>query len=119
MTLHYRWAIAPLALSVVIGGAVLFAGARTGAAGPADDDDANEVVVPAGTLDDGKDLIPLAAIPLDQAVAAATGAHAGALGEVDLEYYEGVLVYNIDVGDADVKVSANDGAVLAAVNDGD
>ena len=65
-----------------------------------------------GVLDDGKDLLPQARISLSQAIAAAQTAASGEIDEVDLEYYNGVLVFNVDVGDQDVKVDANTGAVL-------
>jgi uncharacterized membrane protein YkoI len=68
-------------------------------------------------LDDGKDLLPQATISEPQAIAAAQGAASGALNEVDLEHYEGKLVYNVDVGDKDVKVDAADGRVLATPSD--
>src|SRR5256714_13459653 len=42
-----------------------------------------------GTLDDGKDLVPLASISLSTAVATAQGAANGALGQVDLEHFHG------------------------------
>src|SRR5205814_8668506 len=58
----------------------------------------------AGTLDDGKELLPQAKISLAQAVQAAQGAASGALGEVDVEYYCDRLVFNVDVGQHDVKV---------------
>jgi len=63
-------------------------------------------------LDDGKDLLPQAGITLEQAVAAAQGAASGPVGEVDLEHYQGKLVFNVDVGDKDVKVDAANGSVL-------
>ena len=76
------------------------------------------VVVPAGTLDDGQDLLPQAAISLADAIAAAQAAVPGAtaadIGEVDLEDFDGTLVFNVDVGDRDVKVDAATGAVLSA-----
>jgi uncharacterized membrane protein YkoI len=68
---------------------------------------------PAGQLDDGKDLLPQAGITLDAAVVAAQGAASGKLGEVDLEQYKGKLVFNVDIGDKDVKIDAANGAVLA------
>jgi uncharacterized membrane protein YkoI len=74
----------------------------------------NEAQVPAGQIDDGKDLLPQAGITLDQAIAAAQSAASGPLGEVDLEHYQGKLVFNVDVGDKDVKVDAQTGAVLSA-----
>jgi len=76
-------------------------------------DDANEQQVPSGTLDDGADLLRQADITLEQAVLAAQDAATGDLGEVDLEQYQGKLVFNVDVGDHDVKVDASDGSVLA------
>lgn len=85
-------------------------------------DDANEaedgdIQAPSGTLDDGKDLLPQAGITLEQAVAAAQGAASGPVGEVDLEHWQGKLVFNVDVGDKDVKVDASDGTVLGAESD--
>jgi uncharacterized membrane protein YkoI len=71
----------------------------------------------ASRLDDGKDLLPQAKISEQQALAAAQGAAAGALNEVDLEHYQGRLVYNVDVGAKDVKVDATTGDVLAAPQD--
>ena len=67
-----------------------------------------------GTLDDGKELLPQAGITLDQAIQAAQTAASGAVDEVDLEYWQGKLVFNVDVGDKDVKVDAQTGAVLAS-----
>jgi len=80
-------------------------------------DDDGEATVPAGTLDDGKELLPQATITLERAVAAAQGAESGAIGEVDLERYRGRLVFNVDVGDKDVKVDAATGEILGAVAD--
>jgi uncharacterized membrane protein YkoI len=85
-------------------------------------DDANEgeddgVQAPSGTLDDGKDLLPQASITLDQAIAAAQGAASGPLGEVDLEDYQGKLVFNVDIGDKDIKVDASDGSIVSVDSD--
>jgi uncharacterized membrane protein YkoI len=65
-------------------------------------------------LDDGKDLLSRATISESQAIAAAQRAASGALNEVDLEDYQGKLVFNVDVGDSDVKVDAGTGKVLAS-----
>ena len=70
-----------------------------------------------GTLDDGKDLLQLATISLEDAVVSAQTAGSGAVGEVDLEYYNGTLVFNVDIGDLDVKVDAATGAVLGSGKD--
>ena len=72
---------------------------------------------PASRLDDGKALLPQAKITEQQAIAAAQTAASGPLNEVDLEHYQGRLVWNVDVGRADVKVDAANGDVLAAPHD--
>jgi uncharacterized membrane protein YkoI len=76
--------------------------------------DDGEAQVPSGTLDDGKDLLPQAGITIDAAIAAAQSAGSGSIGEVDLEQSDGRLVFNVDVGDKDVKVDASNGTVLSA-----
>ena len=64
-----------------------------------------------GSLDDGKELRPQASVTLQQAIAAARNASFGSLGQVDLEHYEGRLVYTVDVGDHEVKVDAANGRI--------
>jgi uncharacterized membrane protein YkoI len=71
----------------------------------------------ASRLDDGKDLLPQAGITEAQAIAAARTAASGALDEVDLEHADGRLVFNVDVGDRDVKVDAADGHVVSVDRD--
>jgi uncharacterized membrane protein YkoI len=68
-------------------------------------------------LDDGKELLPLAGISLVDAISAAQTAASGELDEIDLEYLNGKLVFNVDVGASDVKVDAATGAVLAVTQD--
>lgn len=70
-----------------------------------------------GVIDDGEGLLPEATISLQQAIDAAQAAHSGQLGEVDLEYFDGRLVFNVDVGDQDVKVDADTGTILGASKD--
>jgi uncharacterized membrane protein YkoI len=70
-----------------------------------------------GVLDDGKDLLPQAQITLDQAIASAQSAASGPVGEVDLEQSQGRLVFNVDIGDKDVKVDASDGSIVALDSD--
>ena len=82
-------------------------------------DDANEsgddeAQVPSGTLDDGKELLPQAGITIEAAIAAAQSAATGPVGEVDLEHANGRLVFNVDIGDKDVKVDASDGNIVSA-----
>lgn len=70
-----------------------------------------------GNLDDGKDLLPQASITIEQAITAAQTAATGDIGEIDLEHYNGKLVFNVDVGDLDVKVDAATGEVLGSGED--
>jgi uncharacterized membrane protein YkoI len=65
-------------------------------------------------LDDGANLLPQAKITEAEAIQAAQTAASGPLNEVDLEDYQGQLVFNVDVGSHDVKVDASNGNVLAA-----
>lgn len=68
-------------------------------------------------LDDGKDLVAPGQVGLAAATAAATDAYPGATNETDLEHWRGRLVYNVDVGNRDVKVDATTGRVLGAASD--
>lgn len=92
-------------------------GASDDDAGDRDDHEDDEDRSEAGTLDDGADLLPRATITLDQAIAAAQDAADGAAGEVDLEYVGDRLVFNVDIGDKDVKIDAADGSVVAVDSD--
>ena len=65
-----------------------------------------------GQIDDGAELLDQASISLEEAIVSAQAAATGELGEVDLEMYQGRLVFNVDIGNQDVKVDAEDGAVL-------
>ena len=71
----------------------------------------------ASRLDDGKALLPQAKITEQQAIAAAQTAASGGLNEVDLEHAGGRLVFNVDVGSADVKVDAATGQVVRVDHD--
>ena len=51
------------------------------------------------------------------AIAAAQSAASGSLDEVHLEYRDGTLVFNVDVGAKDVKVDAASGDVVAVDQD--
>jgi uncharacterized membrane protein YkoI len=68
-------------------------------------------------LDDGKDLLSQAKITEQQAISAAQTAASGALDEVDLEHLRGRLVFNVDVGNRDVKVDATTGQVAGVDQD--
>lgn len=98
----------------VVGATLLGSGALSVSAQEEDGPkDANEVPVSPGTIDDGKDLQSQAGISLGQAIQAAQGAASGPVGEVDLEYAGGVLVYTVDTGKQDVRVDASNGQVLS------
>ncbi len=99
--------------AIFIGAAMLSSGVPGSSA--QDDDGTGEVeaTVAASTLDDGQSLLSQVGISLDAAVEAARGAASGAVGEVDLEYAGDRLVFNVDIGDQDVKVDASSGAVLS------
>jgi uncharacterized membrane protein YkoI len=71
----------------------------------------------ASRLDDGKDLLPQAKVTESAAIAAAQTAASGALNEVDLEHAGGRLVWNVDVGDADVEVDAATAKVVRVGHD--
>jgi uncharacterized membrane protein YkoI len=66
-----------------------------------------------GSLDDGKDLLPQTKISLAQAVATAQRAATGSLGQVDLEHFDGRVVYMVDVGTREVRVDASNGSIAA------
>lgn len=67
----------------------------------------------AGSLDDGKDLLPQTTISLAQAVATAQQAASGELGQVDLERAGSRIVYTVDVGSNEVHVDAATGSVAS------
>jgi uncharacterized membrane protein YkoI len=97
--------------AVVAGVAVVLIGATLAFGGPGRliyDDGA---YVKPGSLDDGKELRSQASISLRQAVATAERAANGSLGQVDLEQYDGRLVYTVDVGNQEVHVDATDNSV--------
>ncbi len=71
----------------------------------------------AGEIDDGKELLGQAEISLEEAIASALASADGSLGEVDVEWYQGKLVFNVDVEKHDVKVDALDGTVLGSVEE--
>ena len=68
-------------------------------------------------LDDGADKLPAGG---DHRAAGDRGGpdrRLRPLSEIDIEDYEGTLVFNVDVGSHDVKVDAATGEVLAAPQD--
>jgi len=55
----------------------------------------------------------VASITLDRAIESARKTASGGLGQVDIEYYRGRLVYMVDVGNQEVRVDAANGDVVA------
>lgn len=82
-----------------------------------DDMECDDAEAASGTIDDGAELLPQAGITLEQAIVAAQGAASGSVGEVDLEDYNGTLVFNVEIGSHDVKVDAANGTVLGSESD--
>ena len=105
------------AVALALGATIIAGGASSAYAQSEDGPDDSETSVAAGTLDDGQHLVPLATISMEQAITAAQGAAPGALGEVDLEYVDGKLAFNVDVGEHDVQVDAQTGDILAVAAD--
>jgi uncharacterized membrane protein YkoI len=104
-------------VAVAIGAVGVGAVAVTGYAGSAGASGSDPA--PASRLDDGGSLLDQAGITEQQAITAAQSAASGALNEVDLEHYQGKLVFNVDVGKDDVKVDASDGTILGTPSDDD
>jgi uncharacterized membrane protein YkoI len=106
---------------ITAGIAVVAVGAvgGVGVAGAAGGSHANarSAAAPASRLDDGKSLLSQSKISEQQAIAAAQTTAPGALNEVDLEHYQGRLVWNVDVGAKDVKVDAATGDVVTSSSD--
>ena len=103
-----RIVIALLAVVVVLTGATLAFGGPRGLIW-----DDGHYAKP-GSLDDGKEFISQTKITTAQAVAAAQNAQSGAVGQVDLEHYDGKLVYSVDVGNTEVKVDAANGSIVGS-----
>jgi uncharacterized membrane protein YkoI len=82
-----------------------------------DDDDRDDDRNEAGALDDGAGLSGEAALTLDEAITAAQGAAEGTLGDVELEYEGERLVYEVEIGNQDVIVDANDGSIVRIENE--
>ena len=103
-----RIVIALLAVVVVLTGATLAFGGPRGLIW-----DDGHYAKP-GSLDDGKEFLSQTKITTAQAVAAAQNAQSGAVGQVDLEHYDGKLVYSVDVGNTEVKVDAANGSIVGS-----
>ena len=80
-----------------------------------DDDGAEQESANAtpGSLTQGQDLLPLAKVTVEDAIATAQGEVIGDLGSVELEERDGTLVYEVTIGDQEVFVDAATGAVVS------
>jgi len=103
-------------VGVSIAATLAMASADSGSGG---DDADGEGEVASGQIEDGKELLGLTTITLEDAIAAAQRAADGGIGEIDVECYNGTLIFNVDVGQHDVKVDASNGSVLGSVADAD
>ena len=56
-----------------------------------------------GRIDDGAELLELASISLEDAIAAAQASADGALGEVDLETYQGSILGHVEDDASDAR----------------
>lgn len=119
--MHKRtYAVFAVAGALAIGGAGIATASNSAqgggqpAAPPAEKEVIHAPDASGSRLDDGADLLPQAKITEAEAIKAAQTAASGSLNEVDLEDYQGHLVFNVDVGSHDVKVDASSGDVLAA-----
>ena len=112
-----NWIVAVIAVVGLTGAMLAFTTRGTGAQVPNEVLAETEISAGAGQIDDGASLLPDASITLEQAVSAAQAAAHGPVGEVDLEYYAGKLVFNAEVGPVDVKVDAGNGDVLGTATD--
>ena len=88
----------------LVGGGMAMASSPSGSVGSASGS--------SGGIYDGAELLDQASISLQEAISAAQSGASGNIGEIDLEMYQGRLVFNVDVGDLDVKVDAENGTVL-------
>ncbi len=75
-----------------------------------DSSDDNDSDDPA--LDDGRALLSQAKLTFEQAEAVAQTATPGAVDEIDLEYWNDKLVFDVDIGGKTVKVDATSGEVI-------
>jgi uncharacterized membrane protein YkoI len=78
---------------------------------------AGDSTAQSGTIDDGKELLPQATLTVEQAISAAQAVATGSVGEIDLEHADGRLVFNIEIGNQDVKIDAADGSVVGMGED--
>ncbi|MDQ3547558.1 MAG: PepSY domain-containing protein [Chloroflexota bacterium] len=72
-----------------------------------------------GRLDDGRRMLSDADISVEEAIAIAEGAATGRVDDIELERFGDRLLYQIEVGRADVFVDANSGEVVAVDPDDD
>jgi uncharacterized membrane protein YkoI len=100
---------------LIVAAALVLVGATLAFGGPGRLIYDDGVYVKPGSLDDGKEFRPQASITLRQAIAAAQNAASGSLGQVDLEHFQGRLVYTVDIGDHEVKVDAANGRIDGVV----
>jgi uncharacterized membrane protein YkoI len=70
-----------------------------------------------GKLDDGQHLVSEASVSPERAVEIAQGVADGRVDDVELDREGGRLVYEVEVGEADVMIDASDGSILSTNDD--
>lgn len=61
---------------------------------------------------DSSETLPQAKIPIEKAIEIAKGSAQGDFHSADLEMKDGVLVWDVEIGDSEVYVNADDGTVV-------
>jgi len=72
-----------------------------------------------GRLEEGSELVSEASLSVDEAISIAESEASGTAEDAELERQGDRLVYEIEVGETDVYIDANDGSVLAVDSDDD
>ena len=107
MRRRLRW----LAIGLLLGAALSVAGIAIAAGSP------SPPGATSSRLDEGKALLSKAKISVEEAIAAARAAAPGSPSEVDLEYEDQRLVFDVEVRRVHVRVDAIAGRVVGIDND--
>ena len=137
MRSRWREAIGAAIVLAMLGGGVLVASADEGSAGAERsgpvgfvrteaellldrlglDDEEDDAPWRPGTVSEGAELLPRAKITVDEALAAAQAAEPGEVHGAELEREDGRLLFEIEIGDKEILVDANDGRVVSVETD--
>jgi len=70
-------------------------------------------------VEDGQELVGENAISLDEALEAAQGVATGPVDDIEIERHGDRVVYDIEIGNTDVLVDAQDGSIVSTRTDDD